>query len=851
MKLNFKKISAIAASTLLAGMSVGLAAAANYPAPFVDSAGSANVAIVYGTGAGVSSLDMVQAGNIQTSLASSVKGGTTTIDGEHVSLASGSTKIWLNTSMSTAKTTLTKSDLPTVLEQTTFSGNVDSKLTSTLSIGSNTVTFAKQPSSSDDPVLGITLNTSVTGALYNASVTMPAINFTHADSEGESIHLFGKDFVVSTATDASSLVLFSSAQESTLTLGGASPNPSTTVTIGGNDYSIELVTGSDSTATVSVNGDSKEITEGSSKKIGGIDVAVKSVTSSAAINTVVATLLIGSEKITFTDGSQVLKGSDDDPVDGTLVFFGGTTGAMTGLTVSVFAPTSSNDAIVEGQSFTDPVFGSFSTVFTGLSSSLDDSSREMIKIGKSGDKGMSLTMTDSDGNEATFNFVYNATTTFLGDLNSYRISNQEGETLSPNNYTMVGNEDYGHLMRLTRIYNFTGTDYSKDAVTFKDIINGETYNMDATAEGTGRLTIDGRQYTVTYSGTGDSGTAVLKYPTSESSATQYVLFPTIKTNAGALVSLYEPQTITLSSQTGFKFPDGDGYTTVTFANESIAGYIGNWSVYSSASDLNLITGSAASTVNVTVGQLTYMFAGTGTNNSVSVKLVNPNSGAAPIVSPGLVLFEGKDDSSNYEAIVIDIEANAAGTSSDPIGVSDVYFTSPTLWDSVSLQSDSDISQSVDWWGTLVTEDSNTASQKVVSISYPKEQVYADVSIAEAGATSVSGALGDVLVKDSEVSSVASKNLVIVGGSCINSAAATALGGAYCGEAFTAATGVGAGEFLIKGFDGKFASGKLALVVAGYDADDTVNAATYLTKKAVDTSKEYKGTSATSAELVVA
>ncbi|NCN86195.1 hypothetical protein GW932_00005, partial [archaeon] len=115
------------------------------------------------------------------------------------------------------------------------------------------------------------------------------------------------------------------------------------------------------------------------------------------------------------------------------------------------------------------------------------------------------------------------------------------------------------------------------------------------------------------------------------------------------------------------------------------------------------------------------------------------------------------------------------------------------------------------------------------------------------------ALGDVLVKDSEVSSVATKNLVIVGGSCINSAAATVLGVSEhtCGEAFTAATGVGAGEFLIKGVEDAYTEGKLALVVAGYDAADTANAATYLTKKDVDTSKEYKGTSETTAEVIVA
>ena len=49
MKLNYRKISALATSAIMTISSIGLAAAANYPAPFVDG-GTANVAMVYGTG---------------------------------------------------------------------------------------------------------------------------------------------------------------------------------------------------------------------------------------------------------------------------------------------------------------------------------------------------------------------------------------------------------------------------------------------------------------------------------------------------------------------------------------------------------------------------------------------------------------------------------------------------------------------------------------------------------------------------------------------------------------------------------------------------------------------------------
>lgn len=845
MNKIFKKALTIAGSALMVGSTIGLAAAAAYPAPFVEN-GAASVAIVYGSDAAAS--DKAGATTIQADLASELASqagsGAVTVSGDAVSLNSGSTKVWLNSSLNSALTTLTKSNLPDVLGDYTFSGNVDSKLTSTITIGSaDKVTFAKQPSSSDDPVVGISLNTNKASPLYNATITMPAINFTHADSEGETIKLFGRDFVVSTATTNSSLVLFSSAEETTLSLGGSAPNPSTTVNIDGTTYEVELVTGTSTTATIAVNGDSKEVNEGSSKKIGGIDIAVKSVTESTAIDTITATLLIGSNKITFNDGSQVLTGSGDDPVDGTWVTFAAGVGAeaLTSLDVAVYAPDSSNDAILEGQSFEDPVFGSFAVSFTGLSESLDSANRDTIKVDKSGDKGLTLTMTDSDSNTKTFDFVYNISTgPVLGDSNTYRVAVREYANLSENNYTVMGNEDYGHLLQVTRIYNYTGSDYSKDDVAFKDIISGDPYNAEPTSEGTARLTIDGRQYTVTYGGSGDTGTIVVKYPTSDSTSTGTVMFPTIKTKNGALVALYEPQTFDISDigTTGtetasrtLKFPDGDGYTSFTAvgvqANSSATAW--NWTIDSTVIETGIPSTAITGDQSLTVGELTYSINRSATINQTSVYLNNPSTGVQ-ITTPALIVFENKNDSSNYNVIVLDTESNSAGSSTDPLGVNDVYFTSAAFAE--TLQSDSDVVENLDLYGTLVTEDSNTASQKVVTISYPEDQVYADVYFSAADAViGGSSELGDVTYMDSESSAYAGKNLVVVGGSAINSVAAELLGGALRGDAFEDATGVGAGEFLIQSFS---RSGKTALLVAGYNAADTTKAVTALTNEAIDT-----------------
>ena len=92
-------------------------------------------------------------------------------------------------------------------------------------------------------------------------------------------------------------------------------------------------------------------------------------------------------------------------------------------------------------------------------------------------------------------------------------------------------------------------------------------------------------------------------------------------------------------------------------------------------------------------------------------------------------------------------------------------------------------------------------------------------------------------------------MIVLGGSCINSAASKILNGAGCGASFTAETGVAADQFLIKIVDAAKAggsSGKIAMLVAGYEAADTTKAVKYLTTETVasDSGTEIKKVTAT-------
>ena len=880
MKLNFRKVSALGASVLLTGMTLGVAAAAAYPAPFV-AGGAADVAIVYGTGEGVSILDAVHSGNIQTDLQSYMGAGGTleaSTSGEVAALFTGSTKIYVNDNLDAVKTVLTETELPTVLADGSFSGNVDATYTQTVEIGVDpTVTFAKHPTSDEDPEFGLALSTSTNTMIYNATVTFnKAVMFNHSNSEGQDIELFGQKFTVASATTATNLVLLKEAEKLSLD----SDAPTQDVVIGGESYTVELVSSSDTAATIRVTdsagtSDSQEISEAASRKVNGVSIAV--ITADETNLKLSASVIAGADKVTMVSGSSVTIGEDDTVIDGTKATFTGAVNAMTKLVVSVAAPDSDSDAIKPGSVFTDPVFGTFKIDFSGLNIPEDGSARENIEIKNSGDDKMEVTFTNHQGNEATVQWLMNKTgdSALQRDSEERNITVIEEAALYRNEYVVVGNEDEGYLLRLSQVTNQT-TGFSQDAVKFVDVFDSSsTYSATITSEGGGTVTIGGKVYTVTYSGLAtaaeDSRVVRLDYP--DTTTAGYVaVYPTIETSKGANFAFYEPLTINLTTYDGagtdvsrLYFPDGDGYTYVAFAPTTNVGGDGNntWSVTVEGGSALTLNTTATDVEYFTIGQLEYQVAttaGAANTNQTVLSLRNVANSSA-VSSPAIILFEEKDDNTQYQALIVTPEANPAGTGDSGVGVLDVErsWGNDGTWDSISLASDSKMSKEADLWGTIVSIDSSDSDQKSAVISYPDEQVYAQIYVAEesasitAGTTSASGAtqLGQVVVTDSEVATMSAKNLIVVGGSCINSAAATLVGGAYCGADWTEATGIGSGEFLIKGYDDSaLAAGKLALLVAGYDAADTVAASEYLINKLPDTESAWKGTSATSAELII-
>jgi len=562
MKFSFKKIGSVLASTAMLSSTVALAAAANFPEPFVTSAG-ADVAIVHG-GVNAAYTDLVAVADITSHLASELasktaKGGTSTKDtvvGEAAQLFTSGTKLYLNDTLNQIKSVLTETQLPIVLKETSFSGNVDANVDHSIIIGSNPQPiYAKEPTSSFDPDIGLQYSSTQANYLYNATATFSkTINFSHADSKGEDLNLFGQKFTISSATTSSDLVLLKSAERVSLT----NEDPSKEVVIEGKTYTVELVSTSDTSATVKVTNSagvstSKEISENASKKVGDITIAV--INSDENNLLLSATLVVGAEKVTLTNANQVKVGDDNTVVDGTLVTFpSGQTGNMTKIEISVYAPTSDKDFLRPGESFVDPVFGTFKVDFPSISMPVDSTAREDIKIAHSGDDKMTVTFSDHRNKESTaIQWARNATASLSlqKDSDGRNISVLENEQTFDEEYIVLGNEDHGYLLRVSSITNQSNA-ATDDKVSFIDVISGETYTTQtASAEGTATLILD-HSYTVSYFGASNAAESAkyikVNYP--DSTGQNAVIYPTIQTSKGSKLFFYEPKTINMSDWDG-------------------------------------------------------------------------------------------------------------------------------------------------------------------------------------------------------------------------------------------------------------------------------------------------------------
>src|SRR3989344_1191472 len=476
MKINFRKISAVAASLIMTGMSAGFAAAANYPAPFVE-AGVANAAIVSGSGTGVSALDAVEAGNIQANLNLGVTSTSSTLTGENVvQLDKASDKINLGDALNgpfgatvdDADLDLLKDVVYTAEDSDTF--DAEQRVT----LGSPKLSHFRDSDyeslaglSDKTPIIGINISDGQLVMNYTLDFLDDAesdvVSSELDDLEGSFLPLFGKQFYISdwdngtTNNQAGKLTLLDAAVS-----GSAKEGEVTSLTLNGVKYDVSVayvdadstkLTVNGQTTNMLLDGETAKLTDGT--YLGITEIAKLEV--GGEIGTVDFSL--GSGKLELTHASEIqLNGDTISDLRAYMRKAAPTSGVEKIDYIAIEWKAEDEMFITPKSEITLPGLG-------GLKLSMTDFVRpteDKITITGDSDTTVKMTIPIKDGT-ATIQLLYgNATGSFAGIGKNY----DDRLATSPTN-------------RLTYWYKKNNADYHKYFVaTYNDSDNAESYLLE-------------------------------------------------------------------------------------------------------------------------------------------------------------------------------------------------------------------------------------------------------------------------------------------------------------------------------------------------------------------------------------
>ena len=761
-------------SALLTGMTLGLASAAAFPTDFT----STTPAIVYGASA--DPLDATQANAISTYLADKVPvtGGAVT-GGDSVKIEKSSTKFRMGLyAEDIINTSVTDSSpnggLPTLLADGKFvdddNDEFDYKQTMQLANWQLSM-FDNNNYKEDAPTVGVEVSNSEPILNYTLDFTDKPCWEDLATSE---LPLMGKSFYVLSTTTNTTLNLLDSAATASLSEGETKQ-----LTVGSKTYDVAINFIGSSSVKLDVNGvttNTLAATE-TQRLADGAYLGVKEINTqdyAGGIKTV--EFSIGSGKLKVVSGSDVEL--NDESITGLKVVMenaAGTSCTATGTLDKLHLVWNANGDtfVTPDNSATMPGFGAVKLSTTGMKYSTE----ETINVAAGSSTHVELQNFPLKDSVEDINILYVMnTTSFQGSLNA---SDVMGDVNSTDSSTGIGKDEDNQLITSVNnslLYDDSVGDYF--VTSYNDTVNSESYLMRATGWGT------------------SSGT-----PTVDIDYRKNGVWDNIANDAqsGDSISLGNVElTIGTLNQTnqvvGFDGGTGVNFHTL-FSNEGLLVYL-PW------------TGSST---NSTIPGALYPQDTIAPATTWILEVVEEDNNENVANGNGINITIGFNSASTPEPSVTAVTHTSAGSSTE-IGETDVYrnfeysaLATESLWD-------------------------KGGDQDFVNLIYHGAESYGEIYLSDSSA--VVGEIGQMVFKDSEKTSWQTKNVILVGGSCINSATASALGtGQVCAAAWETATGVGAGKYLIQSVANYPATGKIALVVAGYSKDDTAAAASKLVNQA--------------------
>lgn len=773
--MNIKKVATVLGSALMLGATAGMAAAAAYPAPFVQS-GAANVAIVVGSNAANS--DILASSAIATGLATTLAAqtatgattsGTTVIGGDSYTFEKSTSKLYVGGDASKIKSSLNEEQLATLLADGKYldmdSEEYDYNQKITIASDLNLSLFSDADYARDTPTIGFRKGSN--DEILNYTLEFDD-NVPFNKLETTDIPILGKTYYVLDVSNANkTITLLDSADTLTVSEGETK-----TVTVNGKAYEIAVEYVADTKVKLTVNGQTtNNLAEGATQKLtDGAYVGIKSIMYSAKDSGVSKVeFSIGSGKLKLTDTNEVEM--NDQVITNLRAYVTNNGNDLDRITLQWKAD--GDQFIVADKELVMPGFSAVKFAFGGVNYPKNE------KIVVEADGRDSLVLSDfplKDGS-ADINLLYsNNSANFSGlgkSASEKLVTGTTNVTFDANTdmyFVASWSDDKSGESSLLRASNFRTVD-STDRVTIQQYKDGTWTNAKEDRQVNDTFTIGNLDLKVTGI---DRTNRIANITNNGESETMFNV-------------LYSKEGLKIALPTVSAITNATGSYVVSSYNLTLTEEDDDEQYTASSKSFNLTLG-----FNDQSPKRTYVAAVLGAQGGFEI-------GSTDV-----------DQYVMYSALATDIKYD---TGADQDSVEITYHGGESFGDLV--------------------------------ISAPQATI-------SAGSGSTTGAtqLGSITVKDTEVSSVSGKNLIVIGGSCINSVAADLLGGAACEAAFTAKTGIKAGEALIKSFD---KSGKVALLVAGYNAEDTTKAATYLTMKGLADSANanLKVTSATEATAITA
>lgn len=814
MKFNFKKISAVLTSGLMVLSGVGFAFAANFPAPFSDGAAT-GTAIVSGAS---STLDAAAVTSINEYLKTKVAADSSSAPtGESFKIEKPSTKLNVAKGISDVwGSAVTKSDLPTLLADGVYrnKNNDEYKYTQKMDLGNITFAhFNDVDYNNNKPDLGFKLagNTYILNYTLSFSTQPEAAQPTSTrlvDFENRNINIMGKTYYILSFTNGTTpkMTLLDSAVSDQL-----SEAETKTLVVSGKSYEVSLDFISSDQVKFRV------------KKPDGTEIVTEVLTTTANTynlgdgtyigvrDILVQNYQTGSKMVTFSLGKGKLEIASNTDTSGN--------------------PTSGGAVKINDKTITD--ITGFITFSNGakmkwsklaIQWKIDDkkfltANKELVMPGF---EAIKYTMAETT-------IPFKEKTSVYGG-NSYaqlKTTIKDGDVTIPFLYI---NDSVGMIGNITGI----GRSTTERLATS----NGTTLQFyylknDAAQD---------RGFVASWNNGRDSESYYLKFNNiqnvSDAALTQAEQTDVynIITESTVCSSLYKTQTCNLGS--------------ITLTIDNIF-----WNSTTKYVNVSINSGGSFSTLYTAKGLKVYLPYDSWNNTDyINVTTKGAISMQQALVTSAMWIdgnhngrwtmwFGEQDQYGNLDnkAFNFSIDGLAGTSSSRKTAVMNVDLFGATLRETVQSSKiwEAYMAYPLATKATWDKTDSNSAYSS--DLEYHGGEVYANVFVT--GQTSSMGEVGNMVFKDSEKDSWKDRNVVLVGGSCINSATADVLGGTYCDAEFTSNTGVGPNQFLIASYADKFSTGKIALVVAGYETAETLAAVNNLQVGTYDTTadKKYVGT----------